>query len=265
MGCVQSKSVFEDLTEKEFYNQLEKEAIHEDCELIFAIDATASNDTTRFGGLVNYHDVSTQKKNVYELVIEISTKLFKQTDSMIPLYFFGSEEAFQNKNKVFFAGNYKPEVLQQAYRKSISTQKLSGPTFFTDIIEVVAEQVKHSTKYTVLVIVSDGSISGHIKDHINVLKKVSSLPLAITCIGIGDSDFSTMELFDDVSGRVIDNFQFTELNKVCKLENLEMLKNYFFYRCFMEIPRHYRQCKSLLNYEPTLKNNELKTNEEEGF
>jgi len=271
MGVCQSvvnEDVFKDLTEKEFYLQLQKNAIHEDCQLIFAIDATSSNDTTRYGGLQNYHDVSTIKKNVYENVIDISTRLFKQTDSLIPLYFFGSEEAFKSKNNVLFAGNFEHKDLLGAYRKSISSQTLSGPTYFIDIIELIAEQVKYSKKYTVLIIISDGAVNGKFKEHIELLKKVSNLPLAITCIGVGNADFSTMNMFDDVRGRTIDNFQFTELNKVCKLENLEMMKNYFFYQCFMEIPQHYQKCKLLLNYEPTRKINYTSApngTEEEGF
>ena len=83
-----------------------------------------------------------------------------------------------------------------------------------------------------------------------LLKNVSNKPLAISCIGIGNGDFSDMELFDDCSGRIIDNFQFTNMNDVCSIENLNERERELWYHMFMEIPSHYRQCKKLLNYQP---------------
>jgi len=260
MGCIQSSSssvsssnVFSDISEQEFFSELNRLNIKEDCQIVLAIDATGSNDHSPYGP--NYHEISAGKRNPYEQVIQTSVSLLKQDrDSTVPLYFFGSTQANRNLETpgVLYAGDYPNEdtSLLQAYRDSIKQQILDGPTDFRAIIRLVANNVRKTGNYTVLIIITDGAINSEVEQHIKLLQEISNLPLAITCIGIGQGDFKDMNRFDNIPGRVIDNFQFTEMESVCKLEEMDAKSRYFFYRSFMEVPRHYKKCLEVLKYQP---------------
>jgi hypothetical protein len=259
-NCFQSVgSIFHDVTQDHFFHMMETGCVSEDCQLVLAIDATGSNDRTRFGGAVNYHDISSPKKNIYESVIDIAATLFKQDrDGTIPLFFFGSTEANNDINYpgVLFAGEYQvkggdPSALLAGYRQNIACQTLDGPTDFRQIFSVVANEVRKTKQYTVLIIISDGGVNVDIEGHLRSLRQISDLPLAITCIGIGNGDFTTMQKFDDAEGRVLDNFQFTNMADVCSVENLYKMREYFFYHAFMEVPIHHKLCREKLHYEPT--------------
>lgn len=251
-------NVIRDISQEEFLRLMEQEAVHEDCQIVLAIDATGSNDRTRFGGAVNYHDISTPAKNVYESVINVAVTLMKQDrDAKVPLFFFGSTQANQDSTHpgVLYAGEYDvkngdPTHLLQAYRENIARQTLDGPTDFRPILNVIADQVAKTKNYTLLVIISDGGVNADLSDHLRVLRQISNLPMAVTCIGIGDGDFTTMQKFDDASGRRIDNFQFTRMLDVCSLERLDRMQSYFFYRSFMEVPTHHKLCRTILGYQP---------------
>jgi hypothetical protein len=251
-------NVIGDISQNEFIRLMEQEAVHEDCQIMLAIDATGSNDRTRFGGSVNYHDISTPAKNVYESVINVAVTLMKQDrDAKVPLFFFGSTQANQDCTHpgVLYIGDYDvkngdPTELLAAYRQGIARQTLDGPTDFRPILNVAAEQVVKTKNYTLLVIISDGGVNADIDGHLRLLRQISSLPLAVTCIGIGDGDFRTMQNFDDALGRRIDNFQFTRMLDVCSLERLDQMQRYFFYRTFMEVPTHHKLCRTVLGYQP---------------
>lgn len=255
-SCV--SNIIGDISYEEFIRLMDEESVHEDCQIILAIDATASNDRTRYGGRVNYHDTTSYSKNVYETVIQVAVNLMKQDrDATVPLFFFGSKEANRDPTHpgVLYVGEYDIKngdttELLGAYRNGIQMQTLDGPTDFRPILSIAAEQVAKTKNYTLLVIISDGGVNADIDGNLNMLRQISNLPLAVTCIGIGDGDFSTMREFDDATGRKIDNFQFTRMLDICALERLEEIQKYFFYRTFMEVPTHHKRCREILNYQP---------------
>ena len=71
-------------------------------------------------------------------------------------------------------------------------------------------------------------------------------------------DFTTMQKFDDTKGRILDNFQFTNMADICRVENLYKMREYFFYHTFMELPIHYKLCQEKLHYEPKAQNVQVK-------
>jgi hypothetical protein len=235
---------------------------------MIAIDATGSNDRTRFGGSVNYHALSEykHKRNPYEMVMGLSVTLLKQDrDCRIPLYFFGSRQANACRETpgVLFYGECKiengdPKPLIDMYRDGIEQQTLDGPTDFRPMIDIAIADVERSKQYTMLFIISDGGVNRDIQGHCDKLINAANYPLSITCVGIGDGNFDTMQEFDDLKGRRVDNFQFTRMLDVCAMEQMEAMKKEFFYRTFMEAPIQYRQFKKVLGYEPPARKTQVR-------
>eukprot|EP00049_Salpingoeca_infusionum_P010983 m.189770 g.189770 ORF g.189770 m.189770 type:complete len:526 (+) comp14800_c0_seq6:133-1710(+) len=92
------------------------------------------------------------------------------------------------------------EGIVQAYMKAITSVSLYGPTNFAPNIAktaALAEQaLKNGTRtYHILMIVTDGAISdmGATKE---AIVKASRLPMSIIIVGVGDADFTSMDVLD---------------------------------------------------------------------
>ena len=261
MGCV-SSTVIGDISREKFLRLMQEEAVHEDCQLIVAVDGTSSNDLRRSGGSVNYHALSEQKnvKNPYELTLELSSLLLSQSkDSDIPLYIFGTSEANRSRETpgVYNAGtvhihNGDPTPLVNLYRDTIRGQTLSGPTDFRPLLDIAIAHVDRTKQFTVLVIITDGVLTRGRLDHVAKLRLASNYPLSVVAIGVGNARFDEMQHLDDCTGRRVDNFQFTALRDVCSLERMRAMRNELFYRAFMEVPLQYRAFRRVLGYEPPM-------------
>lgn len=99
---------------------------------------------------------------------------------------------------------------------------MSGPTVFTEVIQTAAAramsaqeaaQQKGEQAYTILLILTDGAVSD-VQATAAVLDQVSTAPLSIVIVGVGNADFSSMRFLDDANkpGKR-DIIQFVEFNK----------------------------------------------------
>ena len=93
------------------------------------------------------------------------------------------------------------EGILQAYRNMINNTALYGPTYFHEIINqvisVVREDVQAENKmnYNILMILTDGMIDD-MDDTIDSLVEASFLPISVIIIGIGDANFTNMNILD---------------------------------------------------------------------
>ena len=99
-----------------------------------------------------------------------------------------------------------PEILGidgilAAYRKVLANTELWGPTHFHYIIDKLNETVKQDiarenyNNYNILMILTDGIIED-MDETINSLVEASYLPISVIIIGIGNADFSNMDVLD---------------------------------------------------------------------
>ena len=89
------------------------------------------------------------------------------------------------------------DVLKE-YRNAIRLVRLYGPTFFAPMIRKTIEHrdlQKNENVYFILMILTDGIIND-MKDTIDALVDASFLPISIIIIGIGNADFSNMDVLD---------------------------------------------------------------------
>ena len=101
------------------------------------------------------------------------------------------------------------EEVIEVYKNSINKIVFSGPTNFSPLIEKVSSSIRsngmNNLDYFILLIITDGQISD-LKQTINLIVNSSDLPLSIVIVGVGDDDFSSMEILDG------DDFPLTSVN-----------------------------------------------------
>lgn len=260
-NCLKKSNVFKDITEEEFYKQIQSTSVSECTQMWICVDLTSSNNNRdRYPGGVNLHELS-DTDNVYIQAIRCATMFLNQDlDGIFPLYAFGSVEC-GTKGTKHIEDIYLPkgtvEPLIDAYKHIVTSHTLSGPTTITPIISeaINYRQTSGYGEYLVVLIITDGSFH-NIKDHQKALIRASNYPIMFVVIGVGGGDFSNMQMFDDMKGRRIDNFHFVDINKVLDNEVINKRNQYFFYQAFMEVPRHFMACQEVLHWTPSVSRKE---------
>lgn len=100
-------------------------------------------------------------------------------------------------NEVYVEGL---DELIREYRHSLERVELDGPTRFRPVCQHILGWVKRQMAanlpvYHVLLILTDGVIHD-MRETIDVIVEASTMPLSIVIIGIGDANFSNMEILD---------------------------------------------------------------------
>ena len=202
--------------------------------LDIAIDYSKSNGEPN--DLNSFHHKNGE--NEYEKAIKSCGKILSyfDYDQLFPVYGFGGIP--QGEEKVNHCFNIKfskddpyikgKDMIIDYYKESLTKVKLSYPTYFSQIIRKVIEEInydlthkKNENHYYILLIFTDGTINDT-QETIDSIVEASKLPLSIVIIGIGNNDFTSMEILDgdekpltNSSGekRKRDIVQFVEFNK----------------------------------------------------
>ena len=110
---------------------------------------------------------------------------------------------------------------------------MSGPTFFSEILEVFVDLAKKGhaqdvKTYFVLLIITDGTIHD-MKETVRLIVEASNYPCSIVIVGVGEGDFEQMDYLDSDEKLLKDDkkrkckrdiVQFVELSKARALGNL---------------------------------------------
>ena len=93
------------------------------------------------------------------------------------------------------------EEVKRAYKNAITKAKLHGPTNFASVLKTVVDMTEADNvsqtnqKYFIHLLITDGIISD-IEKTIDQLVRGSSLPLSVIIVGVGQADFSSMDILD---------------------------------------------------------------------
>ncbi|KAL3903410.1 MAG: hypothetical protein SGARI_005395, partial [Bacillariaceae sp.] len=198
------------------------------CELnvAVAIDFTGSNGDPRKPGTLHY--MSAGQPNDYQKAINAIVSILGKydADKQYPVWGFGAKYGGVIRHCFQCGGVDKHHGAQgvlAAYKSVFSSGLvMSGPTLFAEVITsagnsaVQAQQEAKATGgqcYTVLLIVTDGAVSD-VQGTVSALESVSSMPLSIVIVGVGNADFSSMKFLDDFAGPgKRDIVQFVEFNR----------------------------------------------------
>ncbi|XP_021347937.1 copine-3-like isoform X2 [Mizuhopecten yessoensis] len=179
------------------------------------IDFTASNGNPRSNTSLHFMDPN--RPNEYVQATRAVGAICQDYDSdkMFPALGFGAklptgEVSFE------FALNFNPsnpycngiEGVIAAYQNCIQSVELYGPTNVAPIIQHMARfaaqsQAEESTKgagqYYVLLLLTDGALSD-MPQTIQAIVNATALPMSIIIVGVGQADFSNMEMLDGDGG-----------------------------------------------------------------
>lgn len=129
------------------------------------------------------------------------------SDKLFPTYGFGGERNGKTSHcfpLTFDESNpevHRVEGLLQAYQGAMKRVNLSGPTYFSELISTAIMHAEPTSsdptdlKYTVLLILTDGIIND-MNETIEAIVQGSSRPFSIIVVGVGNADFSNMEVLD---------------------------------------------------------------------
>ena len=171
--------------------------------LSVAIDFTSSNGN--INEITSLHYIDKNKPNQYERAIKACGNIIEpyDNDKLFPCFGFGAK--INNIITPIFNLNFQkdPNVkyingIIDAYHKALKKVELWGPTHFSPIIKKMNKIIKEQNnkfKYHILMILTDGIIEdiGDTKDE---LVEGSFLPLSVIIIGVGNADFSNMNVLD---------------------------------------------------------------------
>ena len=172
--------------------------------LSIGIDFSKSNKRNH----KNLHSLN--GSNDYERAINACANIvgFYDNDQLFPVFGFAAKIKNSKSEKVSncFNLNFEenPDIngiddIIRIYRECIEKEKLifSGPTKFTPLIKEVISRINKEDlyEYHILLILTDGVIND-LDNTKDILVEASFLPLSVIIVGIGDADFSKMEILD---------------------------------------------------------------------
>mmetsp|Transcript_26750 Transcript_26750/g.35145 ORF Transcript_26750/g.35145 Transcript_26750/m.35145 type:complete len:588 (+) Transcript_26750:60-1823(+) len=178
---------------------------------VVAIDFTASNGHP--SNMKSLHYLSPQgTMNQYAQAISGVGDViqFYDTDKLYPVFGFGAKLGIGQPTSHLFAVNANeanPEVegvdgILRCYHECLQRIELHGPTIFSPVISQAAAMAAStlttdpcSQKYYILLIITDGIIND-MANTIDAIVEASTLPLSIIIVGVGEADFSAMEVLD---------------------------------------------------------------------
>uniref|UniRef100_A0A672FEI0 Copine IVa n=1 Tax=Salarias fasciatus TaxID=181472 RepID=A0A672FEI0_SALFA len=181
------------------------------CQIQFtvAIDFTASNGDP--GNSCSLHYIHPFQPNEYLKALVAVGEICQDYDSdkMFPAFGFGAQIPPDFKVSHDFAVNFNEENPECAGREESvpvwPKLQLYGPTNIAPIIQKVANSAsqevhtKEAMQYFILLILTDGVITDMAETR-EAIVQASHLPMSIIIVGVGNADFSDMQMLDGDDG-----------------------------------------------------------------
>ncbi|XP_077983479.1 copine-8-like isoform X2 [Glandiceps talaboti] len=177
-----------------------------------AIDFTASNGKPDDPESLHY--LHGDKPNIYEKALKSVGSVLQDYDSTknFPALGFGARVPPDGKISFdFFLNGHSNnpycrgiDGVITAYKKSLQRVYLHGPTNFSPVVDHVAkfaENHRGGHHYFILLIITDGSISDMARTK-DAIVNAATLPMSIVILGVGNEDFSSMDILDGNDVRV---------------------------------------------------------------
>uniref|UniRef100_A0A8C9VA53 Copine 4 n=1 Tax=Scleropages formosus TaxID=113540 RepID=A0A8C9VA53_SCLFO len=182
------------------------------CQIQFtvAIDFTASNGDPR--NSCSLHYIHPYQPNEYLKALVAVGEICQDYDSdkMFPAFGFGAQIPPDFKVQLLYRDLMLCRVVGiqgvvDAYQNCLPKIQLYGPTNIAPIIQKVASSAseemhtKEAMEYFILLILTDGVITD-MADTREAIVHASHLPMSVIIVGIGNADFSDMQMLDGDDG-----------------------------------------------------------------
>ncbi|KAL4582912.1 hypothetical protein LXL04_007473 [Taraxacum kok-saghyz] len=203
--------------EKPLYSFLDYISSGFELNFMVAIDFTASNGDPRRQDSLHYIDPSGRLNAYQQAIMDVGEVIqVYDSDKMFPAWGFGGRMYTGPVSHCFnlngSTGSFEVEGVQgimAAYQNALHTFILHGPTLFGHVINQAADLAaqslsQSSSKYFVLLIITDGALTD-MQETKDALVRASDLPLSILIVGVGDADFTAMEILDADNGKRLES------------------------------------------------------------
>ncbi|CAI0383687.1 unnamed protein product [Linum tenue] len=182
-----------------------------------AVDFTASNGDPRLSDSLHYIDPFGRLNSYQKAIMEVGEVIqFYDSDKHFPAWGFGGRTPDGAVSHCFNL-NGSPtgfevngvEGIMSAYTAALHNVTLAGPTLFGRVInnaaQIAGQSLSHDhRKYYVLLIITDGVLTDF-QETKDAIVKASDLPLSILIVGVGNADFTQMEILDGDNGRRLES------------------------------------------------------------
>ena len=175
--------------------------------LVTAIDFTASNGDPAQPSSLHFFRPGGDSLNQYEQCIRAVGEILcpYDSDQLFPVLGFGAKVAGRVEHCFPLTFNPQAPCVQGlegiigAYQNALRQVGLSGPTLFSHVIRYASQLAvaawQESRTYTILLIITDGVIND-MQDTKDAIVDAGRLPLSIVIVGVGNADFSAMDVLD---------------------------------------------------------------------
>ncbi|XP_061178881.1 copine-8-like [Saccostrea echinata] len=235
-----------------------------------AIDFTASNGNPSSPSSLHYLNPY-GTPNQYAAAIQAVGNIIQDYDSdkLFPALGFGARMSDGSVHHEF-ALNFNPsnpfcqgvEGVLQAYYNSLKNVQLYGPTNFSPVINHVArfaQAIQDGSQYFVLLIITDGVITD-MQQTQQAIVNASRLPMSIIIVGVGDADFTAMNILDGDDVRLSYNgvyaerdiVQFVPFNDFLNRGNMVLSQAALAKEVLAEIPDQFMSYMKKHNVKPRI-------------
>ncbi|XP_076818509.1 copine-3-like isoform X2 [Clavelina lepadiformis] len=177
------------------------------------IDFTGSNGDPRSPDSLHFMNPRTPNEYLQALLAVGAVVQDYDSDKLYPALGFGAKLPMTNQVSHEFALNFQPnnpycqgiDGIVEAYKQAVSQIQLWGPTNISPIINHVARFAAKAQSeacpqnYFILLILTDGVITD-MNETRTAIVSASHLPMSIIIVGVGNADFSAMEMLDGDDG-----------------------------------------------------------------
>ena len=183
-----------------------------------AIDFTGSNGNPMKPTSLHYMGSTRPNKYVEVLQAVVSILAPYDSDQKIPCYGFGAKlpiDGFAAAHMCFPLNGDEaaPEIssveeILSAYRNTLDSCRLSGPTHVAPLLNKVIQAAKAGETgvptYTLLLLLTDGAFSD-LSKAVDCIVSACKYPLSLVIVGIGTDEFAGMQVLDADSCRLTDS------------------------------------------------------------
>ncbi|CAN1761114.1 Protein BONZAI 3, partial [Linum perenne] len=203
--------------EKEQFSFLDYISSGYELNFMVAVDFTASNGNPRLPDSLHYIDPAGRLNSYQKAIMEVGEVIqFYDSDKRFPAWGFGGRTPDGVVSHCFNLNGGPSglevdgvEGIMSAYATSLHNVSLAGPTLFgcviTNAAEIAAQSLSQDhRKYYVLLIITDGVLTDF-QETKDAVVLASDLPLSILIVGVGNADFTQMEILDADNGRRLES------------------------------------------------------------
>lgn len=187
--------------------------------LAVGVDYTASNGNPAQSNSLHFRAPGARNAYMDVLASVGSILLPYDYDGWVPAYGFGAKLNATGQTSFCFPINGapalapRPEVLGvqgllDAYQNSFNLLTLHGPTNMAPIISAISVEAGELAKlgsdlsaYLLLLIITDGEITD-MTQTLEAIVAASYLPMSIILVGVGNADFTNMNMLDSDDGKL---------------------------------------------------------------